>query len=156
MPASQLQARLEKGIKSAHRAADTPCRVGLTATAIPSMSNHASDFSTLDAERMDMLRDLCTDAGPEMLLEMLGSWKSEARRYLDTARSALSAADTGALKTTAHSLKGSCGNMGIVRLAELSRLLEAASGTSAEAVEILDAMEEEFARACEQLAKIAG
>ena len=120
------------------------------------MSNHASDFSTLDAERMDMLRDLCTDAGPEMLLEMLGSWKSEARRYLDTARSALSAADTGALKTTAHSLKGSCGNMGIVRLAELSRLLEAASGTSAEAVEILDAMEEEFARACEQLAKIAG
>ena len=120
------------------------------------MSNHASDFSTLDAERMDMLRDLCTDAGPEMLLEMLGSWKSEARRYLDTDRSALSAADTQTLKTTAHSLKGSCGNMGIVRLAELSRLLEAASGTSAEAVEILDAMEEEFARACEQLAKIAG
>ena len=68
-----------------------------------------------------------------------GAWPlgRRASEHLEQARSALSAADTGALKTTAHSLKGSCGNMGIVRLAELSRLLVAASGTSAEAVEIL-------------------
>lgn len=119
------------------------------------MSTYAADFPTLDAERMDMLRELCTDAGPEMLHEMLGSWETEAKRYLATAQSALAAADSKLLKTTAHSLKGSCGNMGIVRLAELSRLLEGQSAAPAEAAALLAAMEAELALAHDQLLKLA-
>jgi|GEM_PF-1765821 len=119
------------------------------------MSNYASDHPTLDAERVDMLRDLCSDTGPEVLREMIDSWETEARRYLATAREALSAAEHQKLKTTAHSLKGSCGNMGIVRLAELSRLLEGVVAVPAEAAALLSEMEEELLRASEQLAKIS-
>ena len=119
------------------------------------MSTYAADFPTLDAERMDMLRDLCSDAGPEMLHEMLGSWETEAKHYLATARSALAAADSTLLKTTAHSLKGSCGNMGIVRLAELSRLLEGLSATPAEAAILLSEMAAELELAHSQLQKLA-
>ena len=119
------------------------------------MSTYAADFPTLDAERVDMLRELCADAGPEMLHEMLGSWETEAKRYLATAHNALAAADSKLLKTTAHSLKGSCGNMGIVRLAELSRLLEGQSAAPAEAEALLSAMETELALAHDQLLKLA-
>lgn len=120
------------------------------------MSNYASDQPTLDAERVDMLRDLCNDSGPELLREMIGSWETEARRYLVVAHDALSAAEPQKLKTTAHSLKGSCGNMGIVRLAELSRLLEGVAAVPVEAAALLSEMEEELQRASAQLAKISG
>jgi len=119
------------------------------------MSTYAAGFPTLDAERMDMLRELCADAGPEMLHEMLGSWGTEAKRYLATARSALAAADAVLLKTTAHSLKGSCANIGIVRLAELSRLLESQSAAPAEAAALLAEMDAELVLAHEQLSKLA-
>jgi HPt (histidine-containing phosphotransfer) domain-containing protein len=115
------------------------------------MSTYAADFPTLDAERVEMLRELCTDAGPEMLHEMLGSWETEAKRYLTTARSALAAADAVLLKTTAHSLKGSCANMGIVRLAELSRLLEGQSVAPVEAAALLSEMDAELALAHDKL-----
>lgn len=118
------------------------------------MSTYATDFPTLDAERVDMLRELCADAGPEMLREMLGSWVTEAKRYLATARSAVSSADAVLLRTTAHSLKGSCSNIGIVRLAELSRLLEGQSAAPDEAAALLAEMDAELVLAQERLSKL--
>ncbi len=120
----------------------------------PSTPKHAAELPSLDAERMDMLRELCIDAGQDMLRDMLGSWENEALRHIANARKAMDAADRQALKVAAHALKGSCGNMGIVRLAELGRQLEHQAEVPAEASVLLVEMQEEFERAREQLAKI--
>ncbi len=122
--------------------------------ASPAPSRHASDLPSLDPERMEMLRELCLDAGQELLRDMLGSWETEAAKHLANAQKAMANADAQALKTAAHALKGSCGNMGIVRLAELGRQLEHQIETPAEATAILAEMQEEFGRARGELAKI--
>ncbi len=123
-------------------------------SASPTPSRHAPDLPSLDPERMEMLRELCLDAGQELLRDMLGSWESEAAKHLAKAQQAMSEADAQGLKTAAHALKGSCGNMGIVRLAELGRQLEHQIEIPAEATAILAEMKEEFERAREELAKI--
>lgn len=122
---------------------------------IPPAARPASDLPTLDAERMDMLRELCTDAGPEMLHEMIDSWGNEAARHLADARRNLAAADAQALRIVAHTLKGSCANMGIVRLAELSRRLEGEAGTPVEASARLDEMQAEYDQARTLLSQIS-
>lgn len=116
---------------------------------------HAADLPSLDAERMEMLRELCVDAGQDMLRDMLGSWETEAARHLEIAQQALAESNPQALKVTAHALKGSCGNMGIVRLAELGRVLEHNAEVPAEAAILLVEMREEFAHTREALAKIS-
>lgn len=120
----------------------------------PSPLKHAADLPSLDAERMDMLRELCLDAGQDLLRDMLGSWESEAARHLANAQQAMTAANQPALKAAAHAIKGSCGNMGIVRLAELGRQLEHQVEVPAEAQAILDEMVAEFNAAREKLAQI--
>lgn len=101
-----------------------------------------------------MLRELCLDAGPDMLLEMLGSWESEAARHLGEAQAALDKADQPALKACAHSIKGSSSNMGIVRLSALGRQLEDQSADPSIATELLAQMRAEFERAKGLLATI--
>lgn len=118
------------------------------------LPRHAADLPSLDAERMEMLRELCLDAGQDMLRDMLGSWEREAARHLANAQQAMATADAQSLKTAAHALKGSCGNMGIVRLAELGRQLEQQVEVPAEASILLAEMREEFEHAREELAKI--
>ncbi len=120
----------------------------------PSPLKHAADLPSLDAERMDMLRELCLDAGQDLLRDMLGSWENEASRHLANAQKAMADSNAQALKTAAHALKGSCGNMGIVRLAELGRQLEHQVEVPAEAKALLDEMVAEFNAAREKLAKI--
>ncbi|MBK8478927.1 MAG: Hpt domain-containing protein [Opitutaceae bacterium] len=110
-------------------------------------SPYAPDLPSLDPERVEMLRELCLDAGPDALHEMLGSWESEAARHLAEAQAALAKADLPALKASAHSIKGSCSNMGIVRLSELGRQLEHHSADPSISSELLTQMGAEFERA---------
>ena len=121
----------------------------------PSSPKHAADLPTLDNERMEMLRELCLDAGQDMLRDMLGSWESEAAKHLAKAERAMDEADEETLKVAAHALKGSCGNMGIVRLAELGRQLELGVPTREEAKLLLAEMREEFDHTKSELAKIS-
>ena len=101
-----------------------------------------------------MLRELCADAGPDMLREMLNSWETEAARHLAEAQTAIISSDHATLKAAAHAIKGSCSNMGIVRLAELGRLLEEHLQSAAIATELLAEMTAEFQRARSQLIEI--
>ncbi len=115
---------------------------------------HATDLPTLDAERMEMLRELCLDAGQDMLRDMFGSWETEAAKHLANAERAMAAADHPALKAAAHALKGGCGNMGIVRLAELGRQLEHRAEIPEEAQALIEEMKQEFDHTRGELAKI--
>ncbi len=114
---------------------------------------HVPDLPTLDTDRLDVLRELCIEAGPEVLREMFGSWEDDTVRHLDGIRQALAAADRQALKAAAHALKGSCANLGIVRLSELGRLLELEIELPAEAEVLLAEMQDEFDCARAQIAE---
>jgi HPt (histidine-containing phosphotransfer) domain-containing protein len=105
---------------------------------------------------MEMLRELCLDAGQDLLREMLSSWETEAARHLAAAREAMATDDAQALKASAHSIKGSCSNMGIVRLAELGRQLEHQIEAPTIAAELLAQMETEFHRTQGLLAEVTG
>lgn len=102
-----------------------------------------------------MLRELCLDAGDDVLTEIVGSWESEATRHLSAAKEGMKEGDANKVKASAHALKGSCGNMGVARMAELGRQLEAQVTQPAEASAILTEMQAEFDRARALLAKIS-
>ena len=106
-----------------------------------------------EAIRLEELRELCTEAGPEVLREMFSSWEDDTLRHLDGVRQALAAADRQALKAAAHALKGSCANLGIVRLSELGRLLEREIELPAEGEALLAEMQAEFDCARAQIAE---
>ncbi|MFT3828942.1 MAG: Hpt domain-containing protein [Opitutaceae bacterium] len=118
------------------------------------VSHLAPDVPSLDPERVAMLRELCLDAGDDVMQEIVGSWQTEAIRHMDAAERSLLAADAPKAKAAAHALKGSCANMGVARLAELARLLEIKVGAPGEAMAIVAAMQAEFARARAELAKL--
>lgn len=105
---------------------------------------------TLDRERIAMLRDLCVDADPTMLTEMLEAWSRESAQRLVAMQAAVAASDANALHHAAHALKGSCANLGVARLSEMSRLMEKHPDTAG----IEDSIRElaaEFERANQQL-----
>ena len=110
------------------------------------------DVPSVDAERLEMLRDLCSETDPSLLGEMLAAWENETARRLADARAALAADDSRSLKTAAHALKGSCSNIGVTRLSELSRRLERESNSTPFADELLAAMDTEFRHVQELLA----
>lgn len=112
------------------------------------------DIPSLDPERVAMLRELCLDAGDDVMQEIVGSWEAEATRHMEAAAKAMLAADIQKAKAAAHAIKGSCGNMGVARLAELGRQLELKVAVPTEANAILAEMQAEFVRAREQLAKL--
>lgn len=105
---------------------------------------------TLDLERIAMLRDLCVDADPSMLTEMLGAWSRESLERLNALRSAVTTRDANAVRNAAHALKGSCANLGVPRLSEMSRLLEKTPEVS-DLAEVIHELAAEFERANQQL-----
>lgn len=105
---------------------------------------------TLDLERITMLRELCLESDPSMLTEMFESWTKESAERLVAIRAAVAAADAAALKSAAHALKGSCANLGVAKLAEMSRLVEK-NAAAADASSVVDDLKSEFDRATAQL-----
>jgi HPt (histidine-containing phosphotransfer) domain-containing protein len=112
----------------------------------PQPSPSSPELPSIDPERMAMLRELCQDTDPGLLLEMLTSWENDASRHLAEARSALANADPQTLKAAAHAIKGSCSNMGVVRLSEMGRQLEFHCDAPPLAAALLKQMEAEFLR----------
>ncbi len=119
------------------------------------MADLFPNLPTLDPERVAMLHELCVDAGPGVLQEIVESWQTEASRHLAGAEQAMQAADVPQTKAAAHALKGSCGNMGVARLAELGRQLELKAHLPEEAPLVLAEMRAEFDRARQQLAQLS-
>lgn len=105
---------------------------------------------TLDLERIAMLRELCAEADPTMLAEMFTSWTRESAERLAAMQTAIVRSDAGALKSAAHALKGSCANLGVTRLAEMSRLVEKNSAAT-DLGEVVPDLAAEFSRATAQL-----
>lgn len=84
------------------------------------MSNRLPD---LDSEVLDALQELMQDDFP-ILVE---TFTQDAEQRLQQLRSHLHSGDWRALRHSAHSFKGSCGNMGALALQDVCLQLELAA-----------------------------
>jgi DNA-binding response OmpR family regulator len=88
----------------------------------------ASNLLALDKDRVRELQELAGD-DPALLRELIELFLSGAPDQLDRMRHAAEDEDAPALRRAAHTLKGSSGQMGALRLQEICGLIEALSAT---------------------------
>jgi signal transduction histidine kinase/DNA-binding response OmpR family regulator len=89
----------------------------------------AGDSSRLDLEHLDSLRRLGEMTGTPLVREIVDSFLAEMPARLKRLRQALAEQDAPALVFSAHTLKGSSGQVGALRLAALSAELEQSGRT---------------------------
>jgi CheY-like chemotaxis protein len=99
----------------------------------------------LDRAVVENLRQL---GGPELVSELVRMFLEDAESRLAALREGVEKNDAGALERTAHTLKGSSGNMGATRMAAVCAELEEAGASRdlGRAPGLLTRLEEEFGR----------
>lgn len=109
----------------------------------------ASPEDPLDRAALENLLELQLEGEPDILGELVEAFLDDTPHRLTDLREAISRGDTQAVKDTAHTLKGSSGNMGAKRMAQVCEDLEETgrSGDLARAPEQLALLEDEFGRA---------
>jgi PAS domain S-box-containing protein len=102
----------------------------------------------LDPHVIAVLRGLGVQDGPDLFRELVDLFIGELAPRIEGIRSAIQAADPGAVFQWAHSLKGSAGNFGAGRLAALCGQIEheARRGSTSESVALMLALEVEARR----------
>jgi PAS domain S-box-containing protein len=80
--------------------------------------------SALDETVISGLRELQDEGGPDIIAELSGMFLQDAGLRLGEMREALEAADPAALRRAAHTLKGSSGSLGAMRMSELCAELQ--------------------------------
>src|SRR5262245_30203339 len=78
----------------------------------------------LDHETLRSLRELQEDGDDDLLGELIDLFLADAPGRMDAIRDAVTRQDWTAVTAPAHSLKGSCGSLGALPLAELCARLE--------------------------------
>ena len=78
----------------------------------------------LDVSILAEIRSLEADGEPNLLAELIDAYQVNSGNLMDQISSSLSTGDRNLLKKAAHNLKGSSGNLGAYRLAEMCGKLE--------------------------------
>jgi HPt (histidine-containing phosphotransfer) domain-containing protein len=92
------------------------------------------------------LRSLQSAGAPDFLTELIDLFLKEAALHMATLREALAARDAHAFERSAHTLKGSCGNLGAQAMSRICADLQAV-GRSADwprAAFLMPGLETEF------------
>jgi len=115
-----------------------------TPSATAPNSSHDAPGS-LDPETLSQIRELAAQ-DPAGIAELVGTFLRDARERIDTAAAAAAQGDLAAVSRTAHSLKGSSGNLAATAMAELCADLEeaCADGDVTVVVEIIVRLDSEF------------
>lgn len=82
------------------------------------------ETTVLDAAVIAGLRQLTPPGEPDVLAEVLTMFLAEVPRRLERLRNARAAGDIEEVHRSAHSLKGSAGNIGAHALFEICKLLD--------------------------------
>ena len=78
----------------------------------------------LDPDVVESLRQLTPPGEPDVLAEIFNLFLDEVPKRIDALRSAVRAGDALTVQRTAHSLKGSSGNIGARAMHEVCRQLD--------------------------------
>jgi PAS domain S-box-containing protein len=102
--------------------------------------------AVIDLSLLSSFRDMGGDDSCNLLAQLIDVFLENTPKVLREARTALEQRGTPQLARAAHTLKGSCSNIGAERLREACRVLEQAanSGSLPGAGELLDKVEKEF------------
>ena len=102
----------------------------------------------IDPLVIEHLRQLTVKGEPDVLAEVLELFLQDVPRRIAKLRAAYDAGDAVEVYRTAHSLKGSTGNIGARMLFDVCRQLDdkARTGNLAEAAQLIEALDAEFAR----------
>tara|TARA_B100001179_G_scaffold82221_1_gene58015 strand:- start:309 stop:647 length:339 start_codon:yes stop_codon:yes gene_type:complete len=106
----------------------------------------------LDSEALSELREVMEDEF-DILIQ---TYVEDSRHRIESLRQALDAGDPTALSRAAHSFKGSCFNIGVMRLGELCLQVEtlAKSGDLDGGTALIDTIESEFRLVNQRLSEI--
>ncbi len=112
------------------------------------------DRPVIDRARLDD----ASGGDEEFLRELVDIYVEDAEERLAELKEALIAADEDALGRTAHQLKGSSANMGVVCVADEAKRIEdlARRHAVADCADVLPALEQEFGRARAALHSMVG
>lgn len=80
----------------------------------------------------------------DLVTELIEIYLIETKRLLDLIQSDLTTNEWSAVKRTAHTLKGSSGNLGLLRMARLAEELEYGAHTRDTGSDLLEQMKQEF------------
>ena len=82
------------------------------------------DTAALDPAVLDRLRQLTPPGEPDVLREILQVFLADVPGRIDRLRSAWRDRDAAGVQRVAHSLKGSCGNIGADAMFEVCRRID--------------------------------
>ena len=92
-------------------------------------------MDVLDMNALEALRSLQDDGEDDLLAELIDIFLDDAPPRIVSMRQALEGEDWPDLASWAHSLKGSCGSLGAVHMADLCAKLEVLGRTGGGRVE---------------------
>ena len=128
------------------------------ASPVSNDSNSASSApGPLDLAVFEGLRELQEDGEPDLLAELVEMFLEDAASRINSLREAVERDDAEAVEGIGHSLKGSCGNMGVREMQRLSAALQdaGAAGDLSEATGLIQGLQEELERARPALAEVS-
>jgi HPt (histidine-containing phosphotransfer) domain-containing protein len=114
------------------------------------------ETSAVDAAAIERLREI-GDGDVAFLKDVFSAYETDTAERLVTLRQTLAAGDTTGLKRAAHTIKGSCLNVGASSMAASSLQLEqlAGAGKLDGAAELITRIEQEFKRVVVELKRHA-
>jgi signal transduction histidine kinase/DNA-binding response OmpR family regulator len=141
-----LEAGMDDFVTKPVRIEDLANALERVPAASPPTPKPAAEYATVSGAALDRLRDLRVPGQPDPLAEIIDLFIQQTPELLADLENACSALNLDALKRTAHTLKGSAGNVGAEQLAALSRELELAikQGTSSAARSLVTRIAQEF------------
>jgi HPt (histidine-containing phosphotransfer) domain-containing protein len=100
----------------------------------------------LSAAVIASLRELQGDDDPDLLSELVETFEEDTRERIKLLREDIETEDCEDIERTAHALKGSSGNMGVVGMSKVSSELQSAgaAGDVLRAATLVERLEEEF------------
>lgn len=112
----------------------------------------------LDPGVVERLRQLTPPGEPDVLREVLNLFLDEVPKKLGALRSAVASGDAAAVRRTAHSLKGSSGNIGARAMYDVCRQLDDRAGSEepARLQPLVDALDAEYGEVERAITRLLG
>lgn len=113
-------------------------------------------FPVLDVSRLEVLRGVEGDDGRPFICEFVELFETDARKRIQELRDVVALGETANLRKMAHTLKGSCRNLGATMMAESCLRLESGgdSCTTVEAAEMVEQIDAAFAQVMVEAEKL--
>jgi len=116
------------------------------------MSINSTELASVDLAVLASFEEAQIEGEPDFVVELIDLYLDEVPRLFDSLHIAIQKHDSISAKRTAHSLRGSSGNLGVLQIAALAGSLEHLEDPCcASAMQLLLDLETEFRRVKEIL-----